>query len=554
MTELIDLPSRIFDLLFNFDTKFGYKDCMFATIKNGRPIKYNSNFVLKLTDEISIALLQMGIRKGDRIALLAGNSPYWNIIDFATQQIGAILVPIYPNISMTEFDYILEHSGSKAVFFESEKAYVRHKNSIINHIDDAMVFLFEADASNSHHIMHLIQTAKAIRPQWEAVLSEIRNGISPKETATIMAHIYERSAQYDRILHGVPTYYVENMGTIMRDIALIRPEHFSTIPRIIEKIHNRIIQKGYQQKKIKKCIFFWAINLAYQFDETGKENNWFYMKKIFIANLLVFNKVKQVFGGNLKFIISGGAPVQPRLIKFFAAMNCPIIEGYGLTETSPVIATNSYSDRLIKAGTVGIPCGNLDVKIDRETNEILVKGPSVMNAYYKNEEQTRLAFDEEGYFRTGDKGHFDEDGFLVITGRIKEIFKSSMGKFVSPSVIENKMCESPWFNNVIVVGEYQKFAAALIVPNFEQIRLWCTENQIPFTTNEEMAKDSRVNTRIRQEVESINKVFGESEQIKRFRLMDHEWTVESGELTPSLKIRRSAIMEKYKETIEALFA
>lgn len=592
MKLLHDLPSRTFDLLPYYIAKYADKDCMFADCQSGKWIKYDGQRFCQLTHALSVGLLRLGLRKGDKVALIAANSTQWNIVDFAVQQIGAILVPIYPTISVAEFDYILGHSEAKSIFLDNPKTYKRHQESINKHIASEYVYFFNAEKSMFPTLDDLLQTSE---PALETLLEETKKGILPQDTATIiftsgtsgipkgvmlshenimsnikyygvhypavesvvsylpLSHIFERSAQYTRIYYGIPIYYVENLATIMRDIADVKPEELSTIPRFIEKIYNGILKKGNQLKGFKKQVFFWAFGLAEQFDETGKHNSWLYLKKIEIANKLVFNEVKKVFGGRLKLIISGGAPIQPRLIKLFAAMGCPIIEGYGMTETSPVIATNSYTDRIIKAGTVGIPCGNLDIKIERETNEILVKGPSVMKAYYNNEEQNRLAFDDEGYLRTGDKGHFDEEGFLVITGRIKEIFKSSMGKFISPSVIENKMCESPWFNNVIVVGEYQKFTAALIVPNFEQIRSWCAENQIPFTTNEEMAKDKRVNNRIRQEVESINKVFGESEKIKRFSLMDREWTVESGELTPSLKIRRLAVMEKYKETIEALF-
>lgn len=594
MIVLDDIPSRIFDLLPYYYENYKNRSCLFAACKAGKWIEYDGKLFCRLTDSLSLELLRRGLHKGDKVALIATNSPQWNMIDFAVMQIGAILVPIYPNISVIEFDYILDHSEAKAIFLDNPKTYNRYKESIVRHIDDHHVCFINGKREEHLVLDDLIQETVEDLTQ-KALLEETKKSISPQEIATIiytsgtsgtpkgvmlshenimenikyygaqypvtkvavsylpLSHVFERSAQYTRIYYGVSTYYVENTGTIMRDIANVKPEHFSTIPRVIEKIHNGILQNGNQLKGLKKRVFFWAINLAYQYDETERKNSWLYMKKIALANLLVFNKVKQVFGGNLKFIISGGAPVQPRLIKLFAAMHCPIIEGYGLTETSPVISTNSQVTGKIKAGTVGIPCSNLDVRIDGATSEILVKGPSVMKAYYKDENLTHFAFTDEGYFHTGDKGYFDEDGFLKITGRLKEIFKNSMGKYISPAIMENKLCESPWFNNVIVVGEYQKFAAALIVPNFEQIKQWCKETGIPYTTDTEMAKDNKVNVRVRQEVEKCNKSFNCFEQIKRFILLDHEWTVESGELTPSLKIRRSVIMEKYKESIDALF-
>lgn len=595
MNSLPDLPLRIFDLLPFYMERYSHKDCMFASIKKGKPIKYDGQRFCQLTDSLSLGMLRLGLRKGDKVALIANNSPLWNIIDFASLQIGVILVPVYPTISVAEFDFILGHSEAKAVFLESPKTYTRHKESLDKYLAAQNIFYIEADENDDRHINHLLRPSPNDK-ELTALLNETKKGILPEETATIiytsgtsgipkgvvlshenimsnikyygihfpavesvvsylpLSHVFERSAQYTRIYYGIPIYYVESTATIMRDIAAVQPEELSTIPRLVEKVYNGIMQKGNQLKGLKKRIFFWAFDLADQYDETGQNNSWLYLKKLAIANKLVFKEVLNVFGGKLKLFISGGAPVQPRLVRLFAAMNCPIIEGYGMTEASPVITTNSYSIPKIKAGTVGIPCANLDVKIDDKTGEILVKGSSIMKSYYKDEEQTRLAFDEEGFFHTGDKGFFDEDGFLKITGRIKEIFKSSMGKFISPAALENKMCESPWFNNVIVVGEYQKFAAALIIPNFEQIKLWCEENGVPFTTRAEMVKDSRVNVRIRQEVEKCNKSFNDSEQIKRFLLLDSEWTVESGELTPSLKVRRSVIMEKYKDSIASLFA
>lgn len=594
MKALEDLPSRIFDLLPFYMERYGEKDCLFANIKNGKPVKYNCQHFCQLTNALCIGMLRLGLRKGDKIALIASNSPQWNMVDFACQQIGAVFVPIYPNISVNEFDYILEHSEAKAVFLESQKTYIRHKDSINKHIVAQNIFFFEADGNASHHIKQLLQPS-ANDTELAELLDKTKSSIRPEETVTIiytsgtsgtpkgvmlshenimsnikyygihypavesvvsylpLTHIFERSAQYTRIYYGIPIYYVESLATIMRDFINVKPEEISTIPRLMEKIYNDIMQKGNQLTGLKKRIFFWAFDLADQYDETGRNNSWLYLKKIAVANKLVFKEVKKAFGGRLKLIISGGAPIQPRLIRLFAAMNCPIIEGYGMTETSPVIATNSYSLRKIKAGTVGVPCANLDVRIDEETGEILVKGPSVMQSYYKDEEQTRLAFDNKGYFHTGDKGCFDDDGLLIITGRIKEIFKSSMGKFISPAVLENKFCESPWFNNIVVVGEYQKYAAALIVPNFEHIRLWCKENSIPYTTNAEMVKNGQVVQRIRQEVNDNNKCFSESEQIKNFVLLGQEWTIESGELTPSLKTRRSFIMEKYREQIDSLF-
>jgi len=307
-------------------------------------------------------------------------------------------------------------------------------------------------------------------------------------------------------------------------------------------------------KGVKKRIFQWAFKLAERYDETGVKHNRAYRFKLYIANRLVFTDVRKAFGGRLEFIISGGASLQPRLVRLFAAMDIPIIEGYGLTETSPVICTNSIALGIIKAGTVGVPCGSVTFKIDPETGEILVKGSAVMKGYYKDEEQTKIAIDEEGYFHTGDIGEFDEDGLLKITGRMKEIFKDSMGKYISPALIEGKFAESPFISMMMVVGENQKFAAALIVPNFEHLKKWCEENHIPYTTNAEMVKNKKVNDRYRKEVETYNKHFGDYEKVKRFELVDREWTIDDGEITPSLKIRRKIIAEHFQGLIDGMFA
>ena len=369
-----------------------------------------------------------------------------------------------------------------------------------------------------------------------------------------LSHIYERSVLYTHLYLGNSTYYVENFGTIMRDIADIKPEHFTTVPRVIEKVYNGIIRKGDKLKGMKKRIFLWAFKLAERYDETGKKNGRTYRFKLYIANRLVFKDVRKAFGGRLEFIISGGASLQPRLVRLFAAMNIPIIEGYGLTETSPVICTNSLALKIIKAGTVGVPCRSVRFKIDPESGEILVKGSPVMKGYYKDEEQTKIAIDAEGFFHTGDIGEFDEDGLLKITGRMKEIFKDSMGKYISPALIENRFMESPFVNSIMVVGENQKFAAALIVPNFEHLKTWCEENHIPYTTNTEMVKNKAVNERYRKEVDNYNKYFGDFEKVKRFELVDREWTIDEGEVTPSLKIRRKIIAEHFKDLIDGMFA
>ena len=591
-----DIPPRTFDLLPRFVEKFGKKKAMFASKVDGAWKKYISRDFVKMTDVISQGLMGLGVVKGDRVAVISNNCPQWNMVDFAVQQIGAILVPIYPTVRQSDYEYIINHAEPKIVFVEGSLLLNKVKGIIEKATEKPKVFVFNPVAGQM--TLRGLMVSVKVDKKSLAALQARKDAVAPEDVATIiytsgtlgtpkgvmlthynlmscvahygphypvpsshkvvsflpLSHIYERSVLYTHLYLGNSTYYVENFGTIMRDIADVKPEHFTTVPRVIEKVYNGIIRKGDKLKGVKKRIFHWAFNLAERYDETGNGNGRPYKFKLYLANRLVFKDVRKAFGGRLEFIISGGASLQPRLVRLFAAMNIPVIEGYGLTETSPVICTNSLALGVIKAGTVGVPCDNVHIKIDPETGEILVKGSSVMKGYYKDEEQTKIAIDELGYFHTGDIGEFDKDGLLRITGRMKEIFKDSMGKYISPALIENRFAESPFISMMMVVGENQKFAAALIVPNFEHLKKWCEENHIPYTTNSEMIKNKKVTDRYRKEVDSYNKFFGDFEKVKRFELVDREWTIDEGEITPSLKIRRKVIAEHFQGLIDGMFA
>ncbi|KWW41752.1 MAG: AMP-dependent synthetase and ligase [bacterium F083] len=591
-----DIPSRTFDLLPRFVEKFGKKKVMFACKVDGAWKKYISRDFIKMTDTISQGLIGLGVGKGDRVAVVSNNCPQWNMVDFAVQQIGAILVPIYPTVRQSDFEYILNHAEPKIVFVEGSLLHNKVKDILAAMPTHPKEFAFNPVVGMM--TLRGLMVSVKIDKKSLAALQARKDDVDPEDVATIiytsgtlgtpkgvmlthnnlmscvahygphypvpsshkvvsflpLSHIYERSVLYTHLYLGNSTYYVENFGTIIRDIADVKPEHFTTVPRVIEKVYNGIIRKGEKLKGLKRRIFYWAFQLAERYDETGAKNGRAYRFKLYWANRLVFKDVRKAFGGRLEFIISGGASLQPRLVRLFAAMNIPIIEGYGLTETSPVIATNSLALGIIKAGTVGVPCSSVQFKIDPESGEILVKGSAVMKGYYKNEEQTKIAIDEEGFFHTGDIGEFDEDGLLKITGRMKEIFKDSMGKYISPALIEGKFTESPFISMMMVVGENQKFAAALIVPNFENLKTWCEENHIPYTTNTEMIQNKDVNDRFRKEVDKYNKFFGDFEKVKRFELVDREWTIDEGEVTPSLKIRRKIIAEHFQDLIDGMFA
>ena len=589
-----DVPPRLFDLVPRYIEKYGYKDCLFAGKINKQWVKYDGKKFYEITNSISYGLLKLGVKKGDRIALIANNAPEWNMIDFAIQQVGAICIPIYPTISHDDYKYIFNHSEASIAFFTNKHLYSKVADIIadIPTIKETYLIRASEDMKSLQDLIDLGNENKDV-DTLEARKAEVKN----EDVATIiytsgttgtpkgvmlthrnilsiveylcplypinethdalsylpLSHIYERAVQYCHIYLGCTTYYVDNIGAIIDTMAEVKPQHFTSVPRLIEKVYHTIVRKGHKLTGFKKTIFFWALRLAERYDETKKHNGWFYLQKLKIADKLVFKEWRKVFGGNLELIISGGAAIQPRLTKIFTAIGIQLSEGYGLTETSPVIASNSLTLGKLKSGTVGVVMDNQEVMI-AENGEILVKGPNVMLGYYKDEEKTREAIDENGYFHTGDKGCFDEDGLLKITGRIKEIFKTSMGKYVSPVLIENKIKESPFIGEMLVIGEGQKFAAALIYPNFEHLKSWCNIKGIPYTTDEEMIQSKDIIMRFRKEIDKYNATLGDYEQVKKFELIAKEWTIESGEMTVSLKPRRSKIMANYADLVEKIYA
>ena len=589
-----DVPPRLFDLVPRYIEKYGYKDCLFAGKVNKQWVKYDGKKFYEITNSISYGLLKLGVKKGDRIALIANNAPEWNMIDFAIQQVGAICIPIYPTISHDDYKYIFNHSEASIAFFTNKHLYSKVADIIADIPTIKETYLIRAsedmkslqdliDLGNDNKDVDTLETRKAeVKNEDVAtiiytsgttgtpkgVMLSHRNILSIVEylcplypinethdalSYLPLSHIYERAVQYCHIYLGCATYYVDNIGAIIDTMAEVKPQHFTSVPRLIEKVYHTIVRKGHKLTGFKKTIFFWALRLAERYDETKKHNGWFYLQKLKIADKLVFKEWRKVFGGNLELIISGGAAIQPRLTKIFTAIGIQLSEGYGLTETSPVIASNSLTLGKLKSGTVGVVMDNQEVMI-AENGEILVKGPNVMLGYYKDEEKTREAIDENGYFHTGDKGCFDEDGLLKITGRIKEIFKTSMGKYVSPVLIENKIKESPFIGEMLVIGEGQKFAAALIYPNFEHLKSWCNIKGIPYTTDEEMIQSKDIIMRFRKEIDKYNATLGDYEQVKKFELIAKEWTIESGEMTASLKPRRSKIMANYADLVEKIYA
>ena len=584
--------TRIFDLLERYEKMFPKEDAL-AGKEEGEWVKFSTKSYIDISNYISYGFLQLGVEKGDKIATITYNRPEWNFLDMGILQVGAIHVPIYPTISEADYKYILNHAEIKYVFVAGEDMFKKIKQMMPEVPTLKAIYTFK----NLYGFNHLNEL---IRQGWQNPCHErlqaIKDSVQPEDLATIiytsgttgtpkgvmlshaniisnaiatssvppigfeskalsylpLCHIYERMLNYMYQYVGVSVYYAENMGTIADNIREIHADILSTVPRLLEKIYDRIIKKGRKLTGIKKKIFFWAVDLGLNY-EMYKANGWWYEFQLKIANILVFKKWREALGDNIRVIVSGGAALQPRLNRIFWAARIPVLEGYGLTETSPVVAVNTLGKDGVKFGTVGPVLTGVQVKIDVD-GEILTKGPGLMQGYYKEEQLTKEVIDAEGWFHTGDLGRIEPEGQLRITGRKKELFKTSFGKYINPSQIEDKFKESPFIDSMIVLGENQKFAAALIVPDFTDLKAWCETKDIAYTTNSEMINLPRIKQRYKKEMDFYNTFFGETEQIKKWEIMETEWTSISGELTPTLKIKRSYIIDKYASNIKKLFS
>jgi long-chain acyl-CoA synthetase len=586
--------TRLFDIMYHFAENFPKNDAL-AGKENGTWNKYSTEQYVEIVNNLSYGFLQLGIKKGDRIATITFNRPEWNFLDMAIMQIGAVHVPIYPTISESDYQYILHHAEVKMVFVAGWELLRKIEHllpSIPSLNEKEMVYTFK-NLRGYKHLNEIIELGKA-NPS-NIYLEQIKSSISTEDLATMiytsgttgipkgvmlshknilsnmfgvapippigpkskalsflpLCHIYERMLIYTWQYLGVSIYYAESLATIADNIKEIKPDIITTVPRLLEKIYDKILLNGKKLGFPKRQLFFWANSLAVQY-HISTPNGWWYLLKLKIARKLVLSKWKAALGGNIKTIVSGGASIQPRLIRVFWASEMPVLEGYGLTETSPVIAVSSFFKNGVKIGTVGQILPGVQVKIAPD-NEILCKGPNVMLGYYKSPELTAEVIDSDGWFHTGDLGLIEPEGYLKITGRKKEMFKTAFGKYIVPTIIENKFVESSFIDAIMVVGENEKYAAALIVPDFIELRSWCGRKNIEYSTNEEMVKNLDVIKKYKKVVAQFNKLFGETEQIRNFDLIGYEWTVQTGELTPTLKLRRKYIMEHHAKRIEALF-
>jgi long-chain acyl-CoA synthetase len=589
-------PTRLFDCI-DLHLKDASSRTMLAGKENGQWKEYSTSDVADIVTKLSAGLHHLGIGPGDntaegkdKIAVIAKNRPEWIMLDLAVQQLGAVLTPVYPTISEAELEFILADAGVKFIFvndqslfekvnsiksglpllqdiFSFEKLdHVRHWKEILTignqqDIDDVKALSEKIKYEDLATIIYTSGTTgkpKGVMLSHKNILSNVMDSMPcfpPGENHKALSflplnHIFERMVTYLYLFKGTSIYYAESMETIGDNLKEVQPNLFTTVPRLLEKVYERIMQKGSEQKGIKRKLFFWAHSLATKF-EINKSQGLVYRMQLSLANRLIFTKWREALGNNVIAIISGGAACQVRLIRIFTAAGLPVMEGYGLTETSPVISVNRFEVEGRMFGTVGPLIRNVEVKI-ADDGEILCKGPNVMMGYYKNPE---LTFDslEDGWYKTGDIGMFIDGKFLKITDRKKEMFKTSGGKYVAPVAIENKMKESRMIENMIVVGAGEKFVGALIVPNFNQLNIWCKENNVDCQDNFKTVSNPLVKDLYKSEVEKYNQFFNHVEQIKKFEIIPYEWSIDSGEMTPKLSLKRKVIMEKNKEAIKRIY-
>ncbi len=584
--------TRTFDLIDLNVEKYPRND-MYAGKLEKEWITWSTDQIREYINHISYGLLSMGYKKGDKIATISPNKPEWNIADMALAQTGIIHVPIYPTIGTDEYEFILEHSEVKAVIVGNKSIYNK-VSPIAGKISNLReIFSFDA-VDGLRQFSEIKEEGKMAGQAIKDELENIRESILPDDIVTIiytsgttgtskgvmlthknlvsnaittskahhlgyghravsflpLCHVYERMVNYHFQYKGISIYYVENMGTVSEAVKEVKPHIFNTVPRLLEKIYDNIMSKGRNLSPVKRAIFFWAVDLGLKFRLEG--NSAFYKFRLKIARKLIFSKWQEALGGELQVMVSGGAALQSRLEKIFWAAGLPVIQGYGLTETSPVIAVNPFRLGEIRFGTVGPVIEGCEVKI-ADDGEILCRGINIMAGYYKAPELTAEAIDSEGWFHTGDIGIFEEGTFLKITDRKKEIFKLSAGKYIAPQVIENKLKESFFIEQAMVIGENEKFASALISPNFGFLHDWCSKHKIQFRDNRDLIDLPEVIEQFGREVREVNKSLGEHEQIKRFRLVTEEWTPQSGELSPTLKLKRNLIAEHYKDIIAEIY-
>ena len=555
-------------------------------------IKYSTADSIAMIDKVSKALLSHGIKKDDKIALISNNRPEWNFMDLGMQQVGAVNVPVYPTITESEYKFIFNDAEVRLCFVSDSELYQKvmaikdevptlkeiytfdevegAKNwkkilsgvseTDLQEIEKRKMEVSENDLATIIYTSGTTGTPKGVMLSHKNLCSNVISvsSVLPIITGTKalsflpLCHSFERTVSYVYQINGVSIYYAESIDTIGENLKEVKPSYFTTVPRLLEKVYEKIMEKGNALTGIKRKLFFWALDLGSRY-ELNTDMGVLYRIQLGIARKLIFSKWQEALGGQIKVIVTGAAAMQSRLGKIFTAAGIPIVEGYGLTETSPVISTNRLEEENRCIGTVGLPIPGVEVKI-AEDGEILAKGPNIMMGYYKRQDLTDEVKDADGWFHTGDVGAFVNGKFLKITDRKKELFKTSGGKYVAPQPLENKYKEYPLVEQIMIIGENRKFVSALIVPSFMNLKEWCTKKSLACGSNEEMISHKEVLEDIKAAIDRMNKDINHVEQVKKFKLLPSEWSVDSGELTPTMKLKRKVIMEKYNIHIESLYA
>ena len=583
---------RVFDLLAHYKEKYPDQQVALAGKVNGEWRKYSIDEYIEQTNIISGALIELGVQPQDKVAVISNNRPEWNILDMAITQIGAVMVPIYQTISEADYKIILNNCEAGICIVEGiavmnkieaiwpETPSLKKLYTFIDrgkypffanllelgkehpHTEEIEKRKAEVDEMSCATIIYTSGTTgvpKGVMLSHHNLMNQFKNFCqTPSPWSKVafsflpVCHAYERALIYMYHYLGMSIYYAESIATIADNMKEVHPTMMCAVPRVLEKFYEKIYSSGKNMKGISKAIFYWSMRLTERYKIEGR--SWFYNMKLKIADKLVYSKIREKLGAeNFDIIVSGAASITKKISGFFSAIKMPVFEGYGLTETSPVITVSNRDKYGREVGAVGQPLPGVEVKI-AENGEIICRGHNVMMGYYKQPELTAEVIDKDGWFHTGDLGKFNEHGLLQITGRMKNLFKTSLGKYVNPDVVEGKFSTSGFIEQIVVLGENQKFAAALIRPDFAFLKDWCKKHEIPFTTNEEMILNEDVKKRYDKEVKKLNEGLGEVEKVKKYVLIADEWTIGNGILTPTLKVKRRKVMERYCDTIDKMFA
>lgn len=583
--------TRIFDIIEHQLNVCPLDNCLSRREDKKTWTSCSTQEFISTAHKLSQGLLQLGLQKGDKIAIISTtNRPEWHFTDLACMQIGVVDIPVYPTISSKEYEFIFNHAEVKYIFV-SDKLMFRKISQILPNVPSLKeVYSFD-EVENVKHWKELLTDNQEI----SKLVSDIKNAIQPNDLATIiytsgttgtpkgvmlshhnivsnvkdclaaipvgkneivlsflpLSHVFERTINYVYFAGCVSVYFADGLESISEHLQDIKPHYFTTVPRLLERVYEKIVKKGQALTGFKKQLFFWSLKQAME-NELGQPKSFSQSSNLMVANKFVFNKWREALGGRIKAIICGSAPLQPRLATIFTNANIPVLEGYGLTECSPVVSVVPFRQKDFRAGCVGKLLPSVQAKIEAD-GEILIKAPSVMLGYYKNPEETAKMFTEDGWLLTGDIGEFTADGFLKITDRKKELFKTSGGKYVAPAPIENKLKESIYIDQIALEGDGEKYISALIIPEFENLKEWCSKNQISTISINDILNNPQVKQFYKDIITEFNVNFGKVEQIKQFELLADEWTVENGLLTATMKLKRKVIKERYKDIIDTFY-